>query len=554
MSDKFVIGIDFGTLSGRATVVRVSDGKEMGSCISEYAHGVMDSNLTVGDNQPLPPDFALQVPADYIEVLGKIIPAAVRKAQVDVDDIVGIGTDFTSATVIAANKDGKPLCEFDEFKNNPHAYAKLWKHHGASEQAERCIAVAEERGEKWLGRYGGRISSEIVIPKALETLEKAPEVYDAMEVCIEAVDWIVWKLCGRRIQAASSAGYKALLQDGSYPSREYFAALNPKFADFIEEKYTAPVLQLGERAGGLTEEAAKLTGLNAGIAVSVGQIDAHVTAPAAQAIEVGQMTAIMGTSNVYIVNGKEAQDIPGVFGITLGGISPGLWGFEGGQTGVGDIFAWIVDNIVPADYLEEAKEKGISVHELLTNKAAKQEIGENGLLALDWHSGNRSILNDANLSGTLFGMSLTTRPEDIYRAYLEATAFGLRSIIENFVDHGVEINEVVGAGGLLKNKFLMQMYADVTRIPLSISGSALAGSLGSAILGAVAAGEYPDTYAAAKAMGSKITNAYIPNEENSKKYDKLYAEYIKLHDYFGRGGNDVMHRLKKIQREVHSSK
>lgn len=554
MRNKYVIGIDFGTLSGRATVVRVSDGKEMGSSVAEYPNGVMDSRLTAGDNQPLPPDFALQVPSDYLKVLGKIVPESVRKAEVPVDDIVGIGTDFTSATVIPTDKEGTPLCEFDEFKNNPHAYAKLWKHHGAAEQAERCIEVAEQRGEKWLGRYGGRISSEIVIPKALETLEKAPEVYNAMDVCVEAVDWIVWQLCGRHIQAASSAGYKALLQDGSYPSKEYFAALNPKFASFIEDKYTAPVMQLGDRAGGLTEASAKLTGLNPGIAVSVGQIDAHVTAPAAQAIEVGQMTAIMGTSNVYIVNGTEARDIPGVFGITHGGISPGLWGYEGGQTGVGDIFAWIVDNIVPREYYEEAENQGISVHELLTAKAEKQEIGENGLLALDWHSGNRSILNDANLSGTLFGMSLTTRPEDIYRAYLEATAFGLRSIIENFVDHGVEINEVVGAGGLLKNKFLMQMYADVTRIPLSISGCALAGSLGSAILGAVAAGEYPDTYAAAEAMGSKIPNAYLPNEENSKKYDKLYAEYIKLHDYFGRGGNNVMHTLKQIQRDVHSRK
>lgn len=552
--EKYVIGIDFGTLSGRATVVRTRDGKEVGSAIYEYPHGVMDATLTAGDNQALPPDFALEVPADFIEVLATAVPEAVREAGVDVEDIIGIGTDFTSATMIPTLADSTPLCELDEFKNNPHAYAKLWKHHGAAEQAERCIKVAQERGEMWLGRYGGRISSEVVIPKALETLEKAPEVYHGADYYVEAVDWIVWKLCGTLVHSAAPAGYKALLQNDQFPAKEYFAALNPEFAGFIEEKFTAPIKQLGERAGSLTEEMAALTGLKPGIAVAVGQIDAHVTAPAAQAIEPGQMTAIMGTSNVYIVNGTHAQDIPGVFGITRGGISAGLWGYEGGQTGVGDIFAWIVDNCVPGEYQAEAVKRGISIHDLLTEKAAAQEIGEHGLIALDWHNGNRSILNDAGLSGTLVGMSLTTKPEDIYRAYLEATAFGLRVIIENFINHGVEINEIVAAGGLLKNKFLMQMYADVTRIPLSISGSKLAGSLGAAILGAVASGAYKDVYEASAAMGSKIRHAYIPNKEASARYDRLYKEYVQLHDYFGRGANEVMHRLKAYQREIHESK
>lgn len=554
MEEKYVIGVDFGTLSGRATVVRVSDGTELGSAIEDYEHGVMDDHLTAGDNQELPPDFALEVPADFIKVLAKVIPAAVEEARVDIADIIGIGTDFTSATMIPTDAEGTPLCEMPEFVNEPHAYAKLWKHHGATEQAERCIAVAEERGEMWLGRYGGRISSEIVIPKALETLEKAPKVYDAMAHYVEAVDWIVWKLCGNRIHSAAPAGYKALRQNDQYPSREYFAALNPAFADFIADKFDAPVMQLGERAGGLTEEMAALTGLTPGIAVAVGQIDAHVTAPAAQAIEAGQMTAIMGTSNVYIVNGRQARDIPGVFGITNGGISAGLWGYEAGQTGVGDVFGWVANHVVQGEYQTEANRRGISIHELLTQKAEAQEIGEHGLVALDWHNGNRSILNDGGLSGGLIGMSLTTRAEDIYRAYLEATAFGLRVIIENFIDHGVEINEIVAAGGLLKNKFLMQMYADVTRLPLSVSGSKLAGSLGAAILGAVAAGAYPDIYKASAAMGSKIKNAYLPNEENAAKYDRLYKEYVTLHDYFGRGGNDVMHALKALQREIHDRK
>lgn len=554
MSEKYVIGIDFGTLSGRATVVRVSDGRELGSSILEYPHGVMDRTLTAGDNQQLPPDYALQVPADYIEVLKSVVPEAVIDAKVDASDIIGIGTDFTSASTLPTDENGAPLCEREEFKNNPHAYVKMWKHHGGTEQAERAIAIAEARGEMWLGRYGGRISSEIVIPKALETLEKAPEVYESMDYYVEAVDWIVWQLTGKLIHSAAPAGYKALRQNDQFPSESYFAELNPAFRTFIKDKFDAPVLQLGERAGNLTDEMAEALGLPSGIAVAVGQIDAHVTAPAAQAVEPGQMTAIMGTSNVYIVNGKSARDIPGVFGITNGGISAGLWGYEGGQTGVGDIFAWIVDNIVPGEYQNEANRRGISVHELLTEKGAEQEIGEHGLVALDWHNGNRSILNNGSLSGTLIGMTLNTRPEEIYRAYLEATGFGLRVIIENFLEHGVEINEIVAAGGLLKNKFLMQIYADITRIPLSISGSKLAGSLGAAIYGAVAAGAYPNVYDAARAMGSKIDHAYVPNEENAKKYDLLYEEYLTLHDYFGRGANDVMARLKEIQRNIHARK
>ncbi|MGO1621354.1 ribulokinase [Flaviflexus sp.] len=554
MSEKYVIGVDFGTLSGRATVVRVSDGRELGSSVMEYPHGVMDRTLTAGDGQTLPPDYALQVPADYVEVLKAVVPEAIRDAAVNADDIIGIGTDFTSASVLPTDENGVPLCESEEFKNNPHAYVKMWKHHGGTEQAERAIAIAEARGEMWLGRYGGRISSEIVLPKALETLEKAPDVYAAMDYYVEAVDWIVWQLCGRLIHSAAPAAYKSLRQNDQYPSEEYFAELNPQFRAFIADKFEAPVLQLGDRAGDLTEEMANDLGLRPGIAVAVGQIDAHVTAPAAKAIEVGQMTAIMGTSNVYIVNGKTARDIPGVFGIANGGISAGLWGYEGGQTGVGDIFAWIVDNIVPGEYQNEANRRGISVHELLTEKGAEQEIGEHGLIALDWHNGNRSILNNGALSGTLVGMTLNTRPEEIYRAYLEATGFGLRVIIENFLQHGVEINEIVAAGGLLKNKFLMQIYADITRIPLSISGSNLAGSLGAAIYGAVAAGAYPNVYEAANAMGSKIEHAYVPNEDAAKKYDLLYEEYLTLHDYFGRGTNDVMARLKGIQRSIHERK
>lgn len=239
-----------------------------------------------------------------------------------------------------------------------------------------------------------------------------------------------------------------------------------------------------------------------------------------------------------------------MFGVVDGGLVKGSWGFEAGQSAVGDLFAWFTESCVPAEYHDEAIGRRISLHELLTEKAAEQAIGEHGLVAIDWHNGNRSILVDANLSGVIVGQTLTTTPEDQYRALLEATAFGFRTIIEAFTSNGVEITEVVAAGGLLKNKFLMQLYSDVTRKPLSLAVSAYAGALGSAIHGAVAAGAYPDVPTAAAAMGKKIPNAYTPDEAAAAEYDKLYAEYATLHDYFGRGENKVMYRLKDIKRDA----
>ncbi|MGO1834230.1 MAG: ribulokinase [Actinomycetaceae bacterium] len=545
---KFVIGIDYGTLSGRASVIRVSDGLEKGeSVIVEYPHAVMDVTLDAADGQKLPPEFALQDPDDYIEVLRRAVPAALRDADVTPDQIVGIGIDFTSATVVAAKADGTPLCTLPEFRNRPHAWVKLWKHHGAQEQATRIVEVAKERGESWLGRYGNTISSELLLPKVLETLEEDREVYDATEVFANALDWIVWKMTGTLVQSAGDSGYKRMLQDGKYPSREYLEALNPDFGGVFDEKMSAPVGPLGDKAGELTEEFADLMGLNPGTAVAVGNIDAHVTAAAVKGVEAGQLTGILGTSAVYVVSGPELREVPGMFGVVDGGIVDGLWGFEGGQTAVGDIFAWFVDHSVPPAYHQAAAKARLGIHEYLTELASNQQIGEHGLVALDWHNGNRSVLVDSDLSGLMIGTTLTTRPEDQYRALLESTAFGARVIVDTFAEYGVEVNEFVAAGGLLKNKFYMQMLSDITRLPVSIATSKHAGALGSAVHAAVAAGEYGSVAEAAESMGGKVPNAYTPSEKRAARYDELYSEYLQLHDYFGRGGNEVMHRLKAIR-------
>jgi L-ribulokinase len=302
--------------------------------------------------------------------------------------------------------------------------------------------------------------------------------------------------------------------------------------------------------GSLTARAAAWTGLPAGIAVCAGNVDAHVSAPAANAIEPGQMVAIMGTSTCHIMSADILAEVPGMCGVVDGGIVPGLWGYEAGQSGVGDIFAWYVDNQLPSSYHGAAASAGVDIHEHLATLTAGVPVGAHGLVALDWHSGNRSVLVDHDLSGVVVGLTLTTTPEEVYLALLESTAFGTRMIIEAFEEQGIAVDEFVVVGGLLKNSFLMQLYADVINRPIGVITSDQGPALGSAIHAAVAAGAHPDIRVAAKAMGKLRRGAFTPDSGRAAAYDRLYAEYATLHDYFGRGGNDVMHRLRAMRREA----
>ena len=547
--DQFVIGIDYGTLSGRAVVVRVSDGAELGTGTHDYPHGVMDTRLAASGAQ-LAPEWALQVPADYIEVLKIAVPAAIAAAGIDPLQVIGIGTDFTASTPMPVLHDGTPLNEIEGYENRPHAYVKLWKHHAAQSQADRINRLAEERDESWLPRYGGLISSEWEFAKGLQLLEEDPELYARMDHWVEAADWIVWQLTGSYIRNACTAGYKGMLQDGEYPSVEFLGALNSEFADFAVTKVAHEIGQLGAKAGTLTAQAAEWTGLPEGIAVAVGNVDAHVTAPAAQAVEPGQMLAIMGTSTCHVMNSTVLTEVPGMCGVVDGGIVSGLYGYEAGQSGVGDIFAWYVNNQVPARYHDDAAALNMSVHEYLTSLIEEQPVGGHGLVALDWHGGNRSVLVDAQLSGVVFGSTLTTRAEEIYRALFEATAFGTRKIVETFEASGVPVTEFIVAGGLLRNPFLMQVYCNILRLPISTIASEQGPALGSAIHAAVAAGVYADVLEGGRVMGKLNRAVYVPDQQASDAYDVLYAEYTTLHDYFGRGANDVMHRLKAMKRKA----
>ena len=549
---QYVIGIDFGTLSGRAVVVRVADGEEMAGAVHEYRHGVLERSLDVGGSGgiALPPDWALQVPHDYVEVLENAVPAAVRASGIDPSAVIGIGTDFTACTVLPVLADGTPLCELPELADRPHAYVKLWKHHAAQAHADRINALARERAEPWLARYGGKISSEWEFAKGLQVLEEDPDIYRRAAHWVEAADWIVWQLTGVYVRNACTAGYKAIRQDNAYPSREFLTALNPKFVDFVADKVERPIAHLGDRVGSLTAAAARWTGLSEGVAVCAGNVDAHVTAPAARATGPGQMVAIMGTSTCHVMSSDTLRDVPGMCGVVDGGIVPGLWGYEAGQSGVGDIFAWFADTQVPAGYAEAAAAAGRSMHEHLSALAAQTPAGGHGLVALDWHSGNRSVLVDHDLSGVIVGLTLATRPDEIYLALLESTAFGARTIVEAFTANEVPVTRFIVAGGLLQNHFLMQLYADVLRRPIDIIGSGQGPALGSAIHAAVAAGAYPDVHTAAESMGRVDRAVYSPDRQRADVYDRLYAEYRTLHDYFGRGANDVMHRLRAIRRDA----
>jgi L-ribulokinase len=547
--DAYVVGVDFGTLSARALVVRVSDGAEAGTAVSEFAHGVIERELpgAAGGGAELPPDWALQDPTDYTDALRAAVPAAIRDAGIDPRQVIGIATDFTASTCMPVLADGTPLCTLPGLADRPHAYPKLWKHHAAQRHADRINALAHERGEKWISRYGGKISSEWQFAKALQVLDEDAEMYQRAGRWIEAADWIIWQLCGTETRNACTAGYKGIYQDGHYPSSDFLAALDPRFADFAADKLAHPISALGAPAGRLTPRAAALTGLPEGIVVAIGNVDAHVTMAAAGPVAPGKMVAIMGTSVCHVMNGTQLVEVPGMCGVVDGGIVAGLWGYEAGQSAVGDIFDWFTRNGIPGEYAEQARRRGVPLPQLLDEQAAAQPPGANGLVALDWEGGNRSVLVDHRLSGVIVGLTLATTAPEIYRALLEATAFGTRIIIDTFDAVGMRVNEFVAGGGLIKSPPVMQIYADVLRRPLSVIGSEQASALGTAIHAAVAAGAYPDVPAAAAVMSRIEQDVYQPDPARADVYDELYAEYVKLYDYFGRGANQVMYRLRDIR-------
>jgi L-ribulokinase len=544
---KYCIGLDFGTESARAVLVDVESGDLLATSVRSYKDGVIDRVLPESD-VALPPDWALQNPQDWLSTMEDTIAEILEVGGVSPDAVIGLGVDFTACTILPCLEDGTPLCMLDAFRDRPHAWVKLWKHHAAQSQADRINELALGRGENWLARYGGKISSEWLLPKALEILEVAPDIYSAAERIVEGADWITWNLTGRLARNTCAAGYKATWhkKDG-FPSPAFLDALHPDLQTLYLEKLHGPIMAPGMKVGGLTETWAERFGLRAGTPVGAGIIDAHAAVVGGGVAEPGTMFMIMGTSTCHMLLGASEVLVEGISGVVEDGIVPGYFGYEAGQVSVGDIFAWFVENGVPPACHEEASSEGKSLHDILSQKAARFAPGQTGLLALDWWNGCRTPLVDGELSGAMIGYTLQTPPEAIYRALIEATAYGTRLIIELFKEGGIPIKNLRVGGGLTKNALLLQIYADVIGLPIEIAPSQQASAKGAAILGAVAGGAYRNLGESIKRMSPPPSRKIVPEKESLEPYNQLFSEYRRLVKFFGRSSDSTLKRLRAIR-------
>jgi L-ribulokinase len=545
---KYTLGIDFGTLSARAVILDTESGYEAAEAVCEYPHGVMDKALPSG--KPLPKDTALQHPADYIEALKSVTSEALSSAGISGSDVAAVAIDFTSCTILPIYADGTPLCADEKYADEMHAYVKLWKHHGAQKEADAITALAKKRGDAWVDIYGGKISSEFFLPKIMQILNEAPEIYDEADHFIEAGDWLSFILTGKMTRSVSFAGYKAnwVFSEG-YPSSDFLRELDARLGNLFDGKLDREITPITEDAGVLNEYGAELLGLDAGTPLSLPIIDAQAGIPALNSVREGEAVLILGTSGCLIWHEKKRLDIPGILGHCYAPIAPELYTYEAGQACLGDGFDWFVKTCVPKSYYDQAEELGIGIHKYLREKAKKLAIGESGIVALDWFNGNRSLLNDAELSGMILGITITTRPEEIYRALIEASAFSTKMIIDEAEAYGSRIKKLCLSGGIaLKDEMMMQIFADVLGRDMLISSAKQSGAYGSAVRATVSAKICKDIFEAAGRFEKPIAKTYTPIAENIALYQKLYEEYKALHDYFGKGGNEVMKRLKKISK------
>jgi len=544
MSDrKYTIGLDFGSLSCRGVLVDVSDGHISAEASMAYPHAVMSSSLP--DGTPLDGDFCLQSPADFRESMISVVRELASKC--DPADVIGIAIDTTASTVLPIDENFIPLCEDERFRSRPHAWMKMWKHHGAAPQAEKILRVCREQNSPYPDWYGGTVSPECLFSKVVEVFECDREIYDRAAAFVEVMDYLTSLLTGTPTFSLPLMKAKAFY-DGSYPSEKFLKAIHPDLAGLpykLTEGFADKVISFpGERAGSLCDKIAEILGLNVGIAVSTGTADSYSPIPALGITSEGIMIMIIGTSMGMMLMSREGHAVAGVTASLPDIYRRGLYGYASGLTSVGDSFGWFANNCVPARYEREANERGIPLQSLLTEKASLLEPGAGGVMALDWLKGNKSCLANPYLSGLFIGITISTRPEQLYRALIEATAFGARRVIEEYRASGVPVNEIRACGGIVgKNPLLMQIYADVIGIPIKASFCSQAPALGSAINAASAAG-IPD---AIDAMSDGNFKVYLPDEENTARYNSLYEEYLTLHDYFGRGGNKIMERLRGKQ-------
>lgn len=539
----YSLGIDFGTESGRVLIVD-ENGVTISTSVVPYRHGVITEHLPSSEGNTLPKDYALQHPEDYLEVLQTGIPEALYKANITNRSISGVGIAFTSSTVLATDKNLTPMCLYKQHEADPHAWVKLWKHHSAQKESMEILNKANNRQEEWLGSFGNQISTEWLLPKCLETFYKSPKLYSNTEFFIEAGDWIVSILTGKVVRSNCSLGFKALWNEKSGFPTEFFKALNLDFGNTMPLKLRGEIKNVGEKAGNITKEMADKTGLLKGTPVAVSIIDAHSSLLGIGASNQNQLTMVMGTSTCHLMSHKQFKYISGISGVVKDAVIPGLFTYEAGQSAVGDLFGWYLGQ-VPFEYIKEANDSEISIFQLLENKARKLTPGESGLISLDWHNGNRSILSNFDLSGALIGITLNTTPEEIYLSLLEASAFSTKVIFDTYENAELIVEDVFACGGLpLKNELLMQTYADVLNKNIKVSQTTQASGVGASILGAIAGGIYNDINKASQAMKQPFIKTYNPIKDNVIKYKSLFNIYQQIHDYFGRERPDIMKTLK----------
>ena len=544
---QYTIGLEYGSLSCRGILANVRNGRVMAEAMLAYPHAVMDKQLP--DGTPLHGEWCLQHPDDFILALETVVPELLRKSGIAKEQIVGIGVDCTASTPMPVDAAFRPLSADPAFAGRPHAWLKMWKHHGAAAQAEKINSVCHEMGQQYLDWYGGKINPECMLAKVLQVFEEDRDVFDAADAFIEMADYLTSRLAGKPVFSTSLASAKAFwgIEEG-YPDGDFYAALDPELRDLprkLMERYPDRVVaRPGECVGGLCAEMAEKLGLCEGIAVSAAQMDGYTPMLGLGIAQEGELMMIIGTSTGIMLLSREPKSVEGVTACLPDTYYPGFWGYGSGQASVGDGFQWFSENCIPAAYEQEAKERGLHIQQLLTEKSEKLKIGESGVMALDWINGNKSVLGNSRLSGAFIGMTLTTRAEHLYRALLEATAFGARIVVEAFRKAGVPVNVIRACGGVAgKNPLMMQIYADVLGVPLYVSRLTQAPALGMAIYAASAAGVHEDVFAAVRAMSDSDCMTYMPKPENQAAYEELFEEYVLLHDYFGRGQNRVMERL-----------
>lgn len=537
---RYSIGLDFGTLSARAVLVDVENGVPLPyASVFYYPHAVMTELC----GRHLPSHYALQHPNDYIEALKFLLCDVTENNSIDKSLVIGIGIDFTDCTVLPVNKELTPLCMLDKYKNEPHAYAKLWKHHAKEEYTKKISDVAEEDYPELLTVTGGKITSEFLIPKLYEIYLDAPEVYADTYKFISAGDFAASSLTGKKELHSKAFSAKQHYRDTKYPSKEFFSAIDEGFSDVYEKKTVTSLSSVEEPIGYLSSEWADLTGLSRSVAVSAPIVDAN-GAIAASGIDQGRAYLVLGTSaTVEIVTASDVT-IRGSIATSYESVAKELYTIESALAAVGDLFDWFVKNCVPEAYFRAAQEKGLDIHAYLSSLAEKQAVGEHKLIALDWWNGSRSVVLDNRLSGLIVGLRLSTKPEDIYRALIESTIFSIRKIFDCFKEQEISVNLVSATGGItLKNPLLMQICASVLGLPIECLNSKHATAIGASIYGAVAGGAYASVIEASQNMKCSIAKTYYPIKEDNEKYEKIYAEYEKLRDAFCDGTLNTMKYL-----------